>query len=131
MEILEKREGKVVFTASYLRRVAYSTLVDEIRRRRRRRESPLEEPDGNARDPISPAPSPHATAEGRRISESIHGCLQGLLEDRRRAVTLHLQGHSVPQAAEILGWKPKRTENLVYRGLADLRQCLTTKGLNP
>ena len=29
------------------------------------------------------------------------------------------------------GWTTKRAENLVYRGLADLRQCLERKGLNP
>jgi RNA polymerase sigma-70 factor (ECF subfamily) len=37
----------------------------------------------------------------------------------------------VAEAARILDWSPKRTENLVYRGLADLRGCLTSKGLKP
>jgi RNA polymerase sigma-70 factor (ECF subfamily) len=46
-------------------------------------------------------------------------------------VTLYLQGHSVPDAARILDWPAKRTENLVYRGLADLRACLSNKGLRP
>ena len=49
--------------------------------------------------------------------------------ERRLAVTLHLQGHSVPEAARLLDWAVKRTENLVYRGLADLRECLTAKGI--
>ena len=44
---------------------------------------------------------------------------------------LHLQGHSVPDAARLLGWPAKRTENLVYRGLADLRRCLIAKGHTP
>ena len=52
-------------------------------------------------------------------------------KDRRLAVTLYLQGHTVPEAARILGWAAKRTENLVYRGLADLRQCLLGKGHTP
>ena len=47
------------------------------------------------------------------------------------AVVLHLQGHSVPEAARLLNWGNKRTENLVYRGLADLRNCLALKGLEP
>jgi RNA polymerase sigma-70 factor (ECF subfamily) len=51
--------------------------------------------------------------------------------DRRRAVMLYLQGHSVPEAARLLGWTAKRTENLVYRGLADLRHCLRAKGHTP
>jgi RNA polymerase sigma-70 factor (ECF subfamily) len=51
--------------------------------------------------------------------------------ERRLAVTLYLHGHSVPDAARILDWSAKRTENLVYRGLADLRECLLSKGLRP
>jgi RNA polymerase sigma-70 factor (ECF subfamily) len=37
----------------------------------------------------------------------------------------------VPEASRILDWSAKRTENLVYRGLADLRECLTLKGMRP
>ena len=51
--------------------------------------------------------------------------------ERRLAVMLHLQGHPVAEAARILGWTVKRTENLVYRGLADLRHCLICKGHRP
>jgi RNA polymerase sigma-70 factor (ECF subfamily) len=51
--------------------------------------------------------------------------------ERRLAVTLHLQGHTVPEAARILDWAAKQTENLVYRGLADLRACLMAKGIRP
>lgn len=47
------------------------------------------------------------------------------------AVTLHLQGHSVPEVGALLAWTVKKAENLVYRGLADLRSCLSSKGLQP
>ena len=46
-------------------------------------------------------------------------------------MTLHLQGHSVPDAARVLDWPAKRTENLLYRGLANLRECLMNKGMQP
>jgi RNA polymerase sigma-70 factor (ECF subfamily) len=46
-------------------------------------------------------------------------------------VTLHLQGYSVAEAAALLAFGLKQTENLVYRGLADLRRCLAAKGLAP
>ena len=35
------------------------------------------------------------------------------------------------EAAGILDWSAKRVENLVYRGLADLRDCLAAKGFKP
>ena len=135
MKVLEARgrnEGLGVVPSSYLYKVAYTTLVDEIRRLRRRPEVPLEE-EGRADGASSPIahgnPEQHLAAS--EVGEAIQACLRGLGDDRRLAVTLHLQGHTVPQAAALLGWEAKRTENLVYRGLADLRQCLQSKGVKP
>jgi RNA polymerase sigma-70 factor (ECF subfamily) len=47
------------------------------------------------------------------------------------AVALHLQGHSVPDIGKLMSWAPKKADNLVYRGLADLRECLVSKGVKP
>jgi hypothetical protein len=33
--------------------------------------------------------------------------------------------------AALLGFDEKQTENLVYRGMAELRRCLRLKGLKP
>jgi RNA polymerase sigma-70 factor (ECF subfamily) len=134
MKVLDTRsrsEGLAVVPASYLYKVAYTTLVDEIRRIRRRPEVPLEE-EGRGEVP-SPAasPGPEERLAASEVGEAIHQCLGGLGEDRRLAVTLHLHGHTVPEAAALLGWEAKRTENLVYRGLAGLRQCLEAKGVKP
>jgi RNA polymerase sigma-70 factor, ECF subfamily len=134
MRVLDARgrnEGLGVVPSSYLYKVAYTTLVDEIRRLRRRPEVSLEEQgcDGAAAPVADGNPEDHLAAS--ELGEAIHQCLGGLIEDRRLAVTLHLQGHTVPQSAALLGWDAKRTENLVYRGLADLRQCLEAKGVKP
>jgi RNA polymerase sigma-70 factor, ECF subfamily len=135
MRVLDARgrnEGLGVVPSSYLYKVAYTTLVDEIRRLRRRPEVSLEEQGGGdgAAVPLADGnPEDHLAAN--ELGEAIQQCLSGLIEDRRLAVTLHLQGHTVPQAAALLGWDAKRTENLVYRGLADLRQCLEAKGVKP
>lgn len=72
----------------------------------------------------------HETAS-RQTGRGILACLARMKAERRRAVTLYLQGHSVPESSRILGWNRKRTENLVFRGLMDLRQCLIKKGLRP
>ena len=81
--------------------------------------------------PAVAAADPEREAASREIARGIRACLQEMVRDRRLAVTLHLQGHSVGDAARILEWAQKRTENLVYRGLADLRACLAAKGLRP
>jgi len=122
-------EGTRPLSASYLYRIAHSVLVDELRRRNRRRETDLDETADSI--PATATPDPEREAASREIARGVRDCLQSLTRDRRLAVTLHLQGHSVGDAARILDWAPKRTENLVYRGLADLRTCLAAKGLRP
>jgi RNA polymerase sigma-70 factor (ECF subfamily) len=79
---------------------------------------------------VHPAPRPDAQHEAREAGRAIRDCLAAMVPARRRAVTLMLQGHSVPQTAGLLGWALKKTENLVYRGLADLRVCLRAKGID-
>ena len=122
-------EGSRAVSTSYLYKVAYSVLVDELRRLRRRRETDLE--DDAARQTESTSADPERATASRQIGRGIRACLKAMKRERRLAVTLHLQGHSVREAARILDWTAKRTENLVYRGLADLRACLVAKGLRP
>jgi RNA polymerase sigma-70 factor (ECF subfamily) len=122
-------EGNVTLSSSYLWKAAHSAMVDEIRRLRRRREDPLE---GSGVDQMAVrSGGPERAALGREVGEAIRDCLGGLVETRRVAVTLYLQGHSVPESARLLAWAPKKVENLVYRGLGDLRRCLMAKGLQP
>lgn len=121
-------EGNALVASSYIYKAAYSVLVDEIRRVRRRSETDLAE--GGAVEPVAPATAdPERRAASREIGAGVVDCLTRLVKDRRLAVTLYLQGHTVPESARVLGWGAKRTENLVYRGLADLRECLRSKGL--
>jgi RNA polymerase sigma-70 factor (ECF subfamily) len=119
----------------YLHRAAHSALVDEIRRRLRRPEVPF---DGR-REPADEGPhfepsaqgNPESDASFRELGAAVRDCLLCMKRERRLAVALYLKGHSVQEAAHILGWETKRTDNLIYRGLADLRQCLMRKGHRP
>jgi RNA polymerase sigma-70 factor, ECF subfamily len=122
-------EGDPPFSSSYLHKVAHSALVDEIRRARRRRETDLEE-SGVAVAAVA-VDDPERQAAGREIGRGIQSCLLRMKRERRLAVTLYLQGHNVADAARILEWNVKRTENLTYRGLVDLRACLKSKGMEP
>ena len=120
----ENREG---FSASYLWKVAFSVTMDEIRRQRRRPEEGL---DSVATTDVTQAsPDPEERALGRELGRIIRECLGELGEDRRLAVTLHLQGHTVAEASVLLGWPGKRVANLTYRGLEDLRGCLSARGI--
>ena len=136
LKLMEKRargEGNLEWGSSYLWKVAYSVLIDEIRAQKRRAEQFLET-DSEQVD-HAPAHAPHADPEramdSGRIGSAIRDCLNHLTETRRLATTLYLQGHRVPELAQLLGWTLKKSENLVLRGMSQLRECLTAKGLKP
>ncbi|MEM9533779.1 MAG: RNA polymerase sigma factor [Pseudomonadota bacterium] len=121
-------EDNADLKASYLYRVAHSIVVDEVRKRTRR---PM------TTDALSPEQfsaerldSPDAALAAGDARAALWDCLNQLAENRRLALVLYLQGHTVPEAAQLLDWPNKRTENCVYRGLANLRDCLNRKGVD-
>lgn len=123
-----RSEEKLEFSQSYLMRTAYSKVVDEIRRRRIRRQVPLEEESEEEPSFPDPALDPHGELRRRQLGRALHECLETLIRPRRLAVTLYLQGHRAKETARLLGWDKKRTENLIFRGREDLQECLGEKG---
>jgi RNA polymerase sigma-70 factor (ECF subfamily) len=120
--------GQVEFSQGYLYRAAYSAVVDEIRKRRRLREVSVEEV-GESVMPTSRHGSESVLAR-LELRDALLQCLARLIVVRRRAVMLHLQGHSVADISALLECDRRRAENLTYRGLADVRACLAAQGLS-
>lgn len=115
---------------SYLKKVAYTVVVDEMRRNFHRNET-QEGVEKALDDRPGARPSPEETLASRSLYHALRACLGNLDRPRRAAVACHLQGYSVPEAADLLGWTKKKTEHLVRRGLTDLRSCLAGKGIAP
>jgi RNA polymerase sigma-70 factor (ECF subfamily) len=116
--------------ASYLWKVAYSATVDQIRRVRRRREMELDEARQTNPDPPAPT-SPDRELARKELGQAILGCLGRLQERRRLVVGFFLNGDSVKEMMRLLDWDERRVRNLLFRGLTDLRRCLTSKGIHP
>ena len=129
IRVHQRYDGGPIATA-LLYRVAHSVVIDELRRQRRRQEVAMT-PTTPERVAGPSTGTPEALTLSSAVGATIHACVGALADDRRRAVTLYLQGHSVPESASLLGYDRKKTENLVFRGLADLRQHLTRAGLLP
>ena len=114
VRLLERgqREDFSVRDPSYFWKVAQSVMVDELRRQGRERRfaerTNRERP--ATRDPV----------DGIQLRH----CVECLEPRRRLAVTLHLAGLRIPEVARSAGWTDKQAENLIYRGLRDLRVCL-------
>ena len=114
---------------AYLGRVAYTVMVDEIRRRRRRRV--LVPVETEAEVPETTTPTPEDALQARELGLAVKDCLASMLEARVCAVGLFLEGRGPSEIAATLGWNRKRADNLVRRGIADLRACLAGKGFTP
>jgi RNA polymerase sigma-70 factor (ECF subfamily) len=133
VEVLQRRGDRNPGLApSYLWRVAYTSTVDAIRSRResRQREVAMEETTGPRAQP-APDPDPERRSAGSEIGRGIEECLERLVRPRKLAAMLYLQGHTAPEIGRLMHWTPAKSNNLVHRGIADLRRCLEGKGLSP
>jgi RNA polymerase sigma-70 factor, ECF subfamily len=122
-----KLEGAGTVSAGYLKKVAYSAVIDEIRRRRRQ----LPAIAGSDVDIEAAPDETQSTTPDTALGNAMEVCMQRLVDDRRRALTLHLLGYGGAEVARMLECNLKRAENLTLRGLAQLRECLQGMGLSP
>jgi RNA polymerase sigma-70 factor (ECF subfamily) len=127
-EYRKKSERNRAPGPTLIAKIAYCATVDEMRRHGRRREFSMETAPETVREAQA---GPEARARAREIAGAIRSCLLRLSGNRTLAVTLYLQGHTAPETGRILGWSLRKTENLIFRGMSDLRRCLASKGVRP
>jgi RNA polymerase sigma-70 factor (ECF subfamily) len=61
--------------------------------------------------------------------DQVERAIETIQPSRRPVVRMHLLGHSREEIAKLLGWSEAKTRNLLYRGLADLRERLMAEGI--
>lgn len=118
-------------STSYVYRTASSAALDVIRRRRSRRAGHHQSLDdeGAAVTLAAPAPDPHGALENSEVAEQVARALDTIPASRRPVVKMYLAGHPREEIAELMGWTEGKTRNLLYRGLADLRERLQSMGV--
>jgi RNA polymerase sigma-70 factor (ECF subfamily) len=127
-EVASAGEHIASISASYLHRTALSAAIDMVRRRRARggdRTTSIEDEHDihpERHGPDEELAQSELAAQVERAIESIH-------PSRRPVVRMHLMGHSREEIAQLLGWTEAKTRNLLYRGLADVREHLTAQGV--
>lgn len=130
MRAADRSGGDPAVSRTYLNKAAYSAMVDIIRKRRRDQERSIDD-DSHPVELRASDPDPERGSFSTELGRAIRQCLQALIAPRRRAVTMALTGFGNREIAQLMGWKPKRAENLVSRGRADLRACLDRRGFAP
>ncbi|MGH9754094.1 MAG: RNA polymerase sigma factor [Blastocatellia bacterium] len=131
-----QRESEIWNPASFLYKIALTAILDAVRRIKAKREEQLrlaedEEDDEGAPHALSTDPrySPELEAERRQLVSKVRSALARLSDNRRRAVGLYLEGFSIQEIADLLGWSEAKARNLVYRGRQDLRTQLRLEGV--
>ena len=115
-------------SASYVHRVAVSAAVDLLRRRRARggdRTVPLDE----ISEPVAEHSDPARSVEESELAAQLSRAIDAITPSRRPVVRMYLAGYSGEEVARMMGWSEPKTRNLLYRGLADLRERLEEMGI--
>ncbi|MEM7588217.1 MAG: sigma factor-like helix-turn-helix DNA-binding protein, partial [Acidobacteriota bacterium] len=73
--------------------------------------------------------TPETSARQRELMATLERCLTRLAQNRQQAVRLYLQGFTVTEAAELLGWSRAKARHLTYRGREELRRYLRAGGI--
>ena len=114
--------------ASYIYRTATTAALDLLRRRRARRAD--QTVDIHEHEQFATADSgPEQTVETSELTEQVARAIETIPASRRPVVRMYLVGYPREEIARLLGWSEAKTRNLLYRGLADLRERLTAMGI--
>ncbi len=86
---------------------------------------PLEEEDAALQE----TRGPERELEASELAEQVARAIDTIPASRRAVVRMYLAGYPREEIASLMGWTEGKTRNLLYRGLADLRERLTEQGI--
>jgi RNA polymerase sigma factor (sigma-70 family) len=123
-----KKGKKVDNFPSYIKRVAYSTTIDELRKMMKQR--PSGQPENLKRifagaHLVSGASgdfSPEVRLDDSEVRESVQNMVGSLSEGRRTVLELYLKGLTIDEISASLNWDKPRVRHLFYRGIDDLKE---------
>ena len=114
-------------STSYVYKTAASAALDLIRRRR----GGLPTESLDVVEPTAPALDPEQSLAATELGRAVNAAVDTIPATRRPVVRMYLMGYPREEIAALMGWTEAKTRNLLYRGLADLREALTARGIGP
>jgi len=115
----------------YVRQAAMSAALDLIRQRRARREEPIIETSTSPIGLVHSQPGPGERVEQSEVEALVGRAIDTLSPRRQPVVRMYLAGYNSTEIAGVFGWTEPKARNLLYRGLAELREYLQAAGLTP
>jgi RNA polymerase sigma factor (sigma-70 family) len=132
-----KKGKKIENLPSYIKKVAYSTTIDELRKAMKQR--PSKQPEemrrifSGASSVCRPAEdfSPEGRFEGGEARDVVWAMVNTLSDNRKRVLKLFLSGLSLEEIGVSLKWEKTKVRHLYYRGIDDLKQRIRSQAERP
>jgi RNA polymerase sigma factor (sigma-70 family) len=117
--------------AAYVHRTAVTAALDIVRRQRSARRFVGVESSENFLLTSDAGSDAQRRLEAAEFETRVVRAVDTLPASRRSVVRMYLQGYSREEIGGLLGWSEGKTRNLLYRGLAVLRERLALSGVGP
>jgi RNA polymerase sigma factor (sigma-70 family) len=121
-------EKTIISHASYIKKIVNSAVIDQLRKLRRdegllkhEKQKHISEIDLTYRK---------EAARNKPFEEILGKAVEQLIDSRRQVVKLYLLGLTIFEISRYLNWSQDKIRNLLYRGLADLRESLKAMDIN-
>ena len=117
------RDEKIISNyASYIKKIVNSSVIDQLRKCRR--EAGLFKHEKRMRIAEMELAYSKEAVRNKNLEEIVGKAVEMLIDSRRQVIKLYLLNLSVQEIAGYLNWSQDKTRNLLYRGLADLKDLL-------
>ncbi len=131
-----KKGKKVDNFPSYIKRVAYTATIDELRKMRK--QNPTSETIGlkniysmsRINELRNPEESPEFLMEGQEMRKSLKELIDSLGENRKQVLRLYMIGMSIEEICEFFDWNKTKVRHLLYRGIDDLKEKMKSHQQN-
>lgn len=113
---------RILSPPAYIKKIVNSAVIDQLRKRRR--DEDLYHHEKIKRISEQGFPYCWEAIRKKSVSDVIGKAVDRLISSRRQVVKLYLLDLSIPEISSYLNWSHDKTRNLLYRGLADLKESL-------
>jgi len=111
--------------ASYIKKIVNSSVIDQLRKCRH--EEGLFNNEKRIRIAEREMAYSKEAIHNKNLEEIVAKAVEMLIDSRRQVIKLYLLNLSIQEIAGYLNWSQDKTRNLLYRGLADLKNILKDK----
>lgn len=117
------RDEKIISNyVSYIKKIVNSSVIDQLRKCRR--EEDLFKNEKRMHIAERELAYSKEAARSNTQEEFVGKAVERLIDSRRQVIKLYLLNLSIKEIAGYLNWSQDKTRNLLYRGLADLKDLL-------